>query len=104
MAAPDTASYTESIQIYLRLYLSSTAMRPLYAIAPLALLLTLFGPTPHEANKALDDFKARFAAPKLSTQADNGQGTPLAKPALMESNRGGEPSAGNAVMEVSYRR
>lgn len=27
-------------------------MRPLYAIAPLALLLALFGPTPHETNKA----------------------------------------------------
>jgi hypothetical protein len=80
-------------------------MRPLYAIAPLALLLTLFGPTPHEANKALDDFRARFSMPKVSTQADNGQGTPIAaKPALLgEAGNGGSPSSGNGVMEVSYR-
>lgn len=81
-------------------------MRPLYAIAPLALLLTLFGPTPHEANKALDDFKARFAAPKAaSRQADNnGRGDALAKPAILEADRGNASPSGNAVMEVSYRR
>lgn len=82
-------------------------MRPLYAIAPLALLLTLFGPTPHEANKALDDFKARFAAPKLSSQqADNAgtsTGTSLGKPAILATERG-EGSSNGGVIETAFHR
>lgn len=46
-------------------------MRPLYAIAPLALLLAIFGPTPHEANKALTDFVNRFASHGARPQLDN---------------------------------
>lgn len=34
-------------------------MRPIFAIAPLALVLTLVGPAPKEADQAISAFKAR---------------------------------------------
>ena len=43
-------------------------MRPLFAIAPLALVLTLIGPTPHEANHSFARFMARFAPAKVTEQ------------------------------------
>lgn len=35
-------------------------MRPLFAIAPLAIVLALIGPTPHEANQVLTALKQKF--------------------------------------------
>lgn len=68
-------------------------MRPLYAIAPLALLLALFGPTPHEANKALADFMDHFLGHKASQQLDNSADARANKPALA-----------GAVVETSFSR
>lgn len=43
-------------------------MRPIFAIAPLALVLTLVGPAPKEADQAISAFKARVVN-AVSTQA-----------------------------------
>lgn len=45
-------------------------MRPLFAIAPLAVVLALIGPTPHEANQVLTALKAKFLpdAPSSKTE------------------------------------
>ncbi|KGM40004.1 hypothetical protein JY96_08065 [Aquabacterium sp. NJ1] len=69
-------------------------MRPLYAIAPLALLLTLFGPPPHEANKVLADFMDHFLGHRAHPQLDNSTDARANKPASM----GGE------VVETSFSR
>ncbi len=69
-------------------------MRPLYAIAPLALLLALFGPTPHEADKVLAEFMAHFLGQKAPQQLDASTDTRTNKPS---------PLAGT-VVETSYSR
>lgn len=43
-------------------------MRPIFAIAPLALVLTLVGPAPKEADQAISAFKSRVVT-AISTQA-----------------------------------
>lgn len=68
-------------------------MRPLYAIAPLALLLALFGPTPHEANKVLADFMDHFLGHEAARQVDNSTGSRANKPALA-----------GTVVETSFSR
>lgn len=61
-------------------------MRPLFAIAPLALLLVLIGPTPHEANQALANLKAHFMAPKVPAQPEQRRELAAAKPVLSNHN------------------
>ncbi|MBI2733479.1 MAG: hypothetical protein HYX44_09335 [Aquabacterium sp.] len=69
-------------------------MRPLYAIAPLALLLALFGPTPHEANKVLADFMDHFLGHKAHQRLDNSTDARSAKPS----------SVADAVVPTSFSR
>lgn len=62
-------------------------MRPLFAIAPLALLLALIGPTPHEANQALVNFKDHFLTAKAAQQqTEDTRETVVSKPALPGNN------------------
>jgi hypothetical protein len=56
-------------------------MRPLFAIAPLALVLALIGPTPHEADQAFARFKARIMPSKVFEPSRVGQTTD--KPSMM---------------------
>ena len=56
-------------------------MRPLFAIAPLALVLALIGPTPHEADQAFARFKARILPAKTSEQSHVGR--EIDKPSMM---------------------
>jgi hypothetical protein len=65
------------------LVVSTKLMRPLFAIAPLALLLALFGPTPHEANQAIEAFKARFMAPKAPQQVERSHEASITKPSML---------------------
>ncbi|RTL31690.1 MAG: hypothetical protein EKK47_07520 [Burkholderiales bacterium] len=75
-------------------------MRPLFAIAPLALLLALFGPTPHEANKVLADFKNHIVGFKTTSQPDNGSDiASTGKASMMGSTA---PRSGT-VVETAYR-
>lgn len=69
-------------------------MRPLYAIAPLALLLALFGPPPHEANKVLADFVDHFLGQQATQQLDNSTDARAGKP----------PSMAGAVAETAFSR
>lgn len=57
-------------------------MRPLYAIAPLALLLALIGPTPNEANQALAAFKERFMSPKTPQRVESAHDLAVIKPTM----------------------
>lgn len=57
-------------------------MRPLYAIAPLALLLALIGPTPNEANQALSAFKDRFMTPKTPQRVEATHDLAVIKPTM----------------------
>lgn len=68
-------------------------MRPLYAIAPLALLLALFGPPPHEANKVLAEFMDQVLGHKAAQPLDSGGERVRTKPDL----------TGN-VVETSFSR
>lgn len=43
-------------------------MRPLFAIAPLAAVLVLVGPTPHEANVAIAKIRDRLLSPSTAKQ------------------------------------
>jgi hypothetical protein len=67
-------------------------MRPLFAIAPLALLLALIGPTPRDANQAIADLKAHFTGFKVQPQGEHadqgerGRTTAAIKPALLNHN------------------
>lgn len=62
-------------------------MRPLFAIAPLALLLALIGPTPNEANEALNAFKARLWSPAMPTHAtQQDHQMSVAQPALYRNS------------------
>lgn len=56
-------------------------MRPLFAIAPLALVLTLIGPTPNEANQSLSRFLARFTPAKVFEQTS--RNASVDKPSMM---------------------
>jgi hypothetical protein len=56
-------------------------MRPLFAIAPLALVLTLIGPTPNEANQSLSRFVARLAPTKVFEQST--RNASVDKPSMM---------------------
>jgi hypothetical protein len=58
-------------------------MRPLFAIAPLALVLTLIGPTPTEANQSLSRFLARLTPTKVFEQTSRDASTD--KPAMMSN-------------------
>lgn len=57
-------------------------MRPLFAIAPLALLLVLIGPVPKEANQALAAIKAKILPANKPAQGAEGRSLNVAKPAL----------------------
>jgi len=69
-------------------------MRPLFAIAPLALLLVLIGPTPHEANQALANIKSYFMPTKAPAQTEQSRELAAAKPSLSNN-------AGFSVMQTS---
>jgi hypothetical protein len=56
-------------------------MRPLFAIAPLALVLALIGPTPHEANQGFARFMARILPTKVFEQSRAGHEAD--KPSMM---------------------
>jgi len=58
-------------------------MRPLFAIAPLALVLSLIGPTPTEANQSFANFVARFVPSKAWEQTDRTAATD--KPGLISN-------------------
>ena len=69
-------------------------MRPLFAIAPLALVLALIGPTPREADQAFARFKARIFPSKAFEQSQvnselNRHGLVPAAPALTAMQSGG---------------
>ena len=51
-------------------------MRPLFAIAPLAALLVVFGPTPHEANVALTKLWDQFTPDPDTADAPPGANEP----------------------------
>lgn len=75
-------------------------MRPLYAIAPLALLLALFGPTPHEANKVLADFKNHIVGFKTTNPSDNSSDiASTGKPSMM----GSAAPRNGTVVETAFR-
>jgi hypothetical protein len=60
-------------------------MRPLFAIAPLAAVLVLVGPTPHEANVTLAKMWARLLPADTATQQAQDIAAPTqaaAKPAM----------------------
>ncbi len=83
-------------------------MRPLYAIAPLALLMALFGPTPHEANKVLANFKDHFVGVSKNFQntepdGETTAGSSSAQNSNALNNRGAAPSA-ETVMPASFKR
>ena len=61
-------------------------MRPLFAIAPLALLLVLIGPTPHEANQALANIKSYFMPTKAPVQTEQSPELAVAKPSMSKHN------------------
>ncbi|MGC4062724.1 MAG: hypothetical protein QM749_18525 [Aquabacterium sp.] len=58
-------------------------MRPLFAIAPLALVLTLIGPTPNEANQSLTRLLARFTPSKVF---EGGHNASVDKPSMMSGS------------------
>ncbi len=66
----------------------TTVMRPLFAIAPLALLLVLIGPTPHEANQALANIKSYFMPTKVPARAERSRELAAAKPSMSKHNAG----------------
>lgn len=77
-------------------------MRPLFAIAPLALLLALIGPTPNEANQALAAFRDRFLTPKTPQHVDSGHGLATTKPNLSGNGNTFSAMHKNGVMEASF--
>lgn len=81
-------------------------MRPLYAIAPLALILVLIGPTPHEANQAISEFKSRFMAPKMPQRVEVSHEPALNKPGLagLGNTFNATHTTGGVLAEASFRR
>lgn len=78
-------------------------MRPLFAIAPLALLLALIGPTPNEANQALAAFKERFLTPKTPQHVESGHELATTKPSLTGNGSTFSTMHKNGVIEASFR-
>lgn len=78
-------------------------MRPLYAIAPLALLLALVGPTPHEANKVLSDFKDRLIGAKEAAHSANRDTASAGKPAMLGGNAPFAANGNGTVVETAFR-
>lgn len=78
-------------------------MRPLYAIAPLALLLALIGPTPHEANQALAAFKERFMTPKTPLRVESAHDLAVIKPTLAGTGSAFNAAHKGGVIEASFR-
>lgn len=77
------AAYTDFIKSNNRsLTYPCTVMRPLFAIAPLALLLVLIGPVPKEANQALAAIKAKILPADKPTSRAEERSLSVAKPAL----------------------
>ncbi|HEX5356321.1 MAG TPA: hypothetical protein VFW93_08880 [Aquabacterium sp.] len=77
-------------------------MRPLYAIAPLALLLALIGPTPNEANQALTAFKDRFMTPKTPQRVESAHDLAVIKPAIAGNGSSFSAMHKNGVIEASF--
>ena len=57
-------------------------MRPLYAIAPLALLLALMSPSPAEVSASFASFKAMFASDDKSDTAHPATQNPVTRTAI----------------------
>lgn len=57
-------------------------MRPLFAIAPLALLLALMSPSPAEVSASFASFKALFASDDKSDTASRATQNPVARTAI----------------------
>jgi hypothetical protein len=77
-------------------------MRPLYAIAPLALLLVFFGPTPHETNQALAAFKSRLTEPKAPQHTDMVHNAAPVKPGLVGNTTAFSANHTGKVIEASF--
>ncbi|TAK93621.1 MAG: hypothetical protein EPO09_12145 [Aquabacterium sp.] len=78
-------------------------MRPLFAIAPLALLLALIGPTPHEANQALAAFKERFMSPKTPQRVESAHDLAIIKPTMAGTGSTFSAMHKGGVIEASFR-
>jgi len=57
-------------------------MRPLFAIAPLALLLALMSPSPAEVSASFASFKAMFASDDKSDVPPSATQNPVARTAI----------------------
>lgn len=77
-------------------------MRPLFAIAPLALLLALIGPTPNEANQALAAFKERFMNQKSPQRVESAHDLATIKPAMVSTGATFNAMHKGGVIEASF--
>ncbi|MFT3859447.1 MAG: hypothetical protein QM742_18755 [Aquabacterium sp.] len=79
-------------------------MRPIFAIAPLAILLALIGPTPHEANRMLARLKARLFPEEAAAPAQSASPAVLVKPGLKQGPQAWVATTPSPLVQISSRQ